>query len=74
MISVTLTMDDNNVQTRIKGKMHVRDAIQLTSGFCGAMIEVLKDAGMSEDEAQYIIAQTALSATDFYEEVNKNEK
>lgn len=73
MISVTLTMDDANIQTHIKGKMRVRDAIQLTSGFCSAMIEVLKGAGMSEDEAQYIISQSALSATDFYDD-NEEEK
>ncbi len=62
MITVNLKMDDDNVKTRISGKMSVSDAIMITSGFCGAMIQLLQDGGISEDEAQHIIGLAALSA------------
>lgn len=65
MITIILKSDGEKARSHIKGKTCPQEIMQITDVFCSAMIIALQNGGMSEDEAQCIIASAALSATGF---------
>lgn len=65
MLTIILKSDGEKVQSHIKGKSSSTEIMQITDAFCTMMLIALQQGGMSEDEAQCVIASAALSATGF---------
>ena len=68
MLTIILKSDGNHVQSHIKGKSSSKEIMQITDAFCTAMIIALQNGGMSEDDAECLIASAALSATGFVDD------
>lgn len=65
MLKISLESDGKRVQSHIQGKSSVNEIMQIADAFCTMMVIALQHGGISEDDAQCVIASAALSATGF---------